>query len=152
VQKALDYEIRRQIKAVAAGDTLVQETRLWNADQEITLSMRSKEYAHDYRYFPEPDLVPLVIDPTWTDEIRSSKRKWRRCSTCIRKLKYFAKPRKRRRTDKRQPYLTTRNPASRRSRIPHRICPRFQASNPLWDVTMNIYATVPSASSPESTC
>jgi aspartyl-tRNA(Asn)/glutamyl-tRNA(Gln) amidotransferase subunit B len=72
VQKALDYEIRRQIKAVAAGDTLVQETRLWNADQEITLSMRSKEYAHDYRYFPEPDLVPLVIDPAWTDEIRRS--------------------------------------------------------------------------------
>ena len=70
VQKALEYEIRRQIKAVESGDALVQETRLWNADQEITLSMRSKEYAHDYRYFPEPDLVPLVIDPAWTEEIR----------------------------------------------------------------------------------
>ncbi len=72
VQKALDYEIRRQIKAVQSGETLVQETRLWNADQEISLSMRSKEYAHDYRYFPEPDLVPLVIEPNWIEEIRRS--------------------------------------------------------------------------------
>jgi aspartyl-tRNA(Asn)/glutamyl-tRNA(Gln) amidotransferase subunit B len=72
VQKALEYEIRRQVKAVGSGDTLVQETRLWNADQEITLSMRSKEYAHDYRYFPEPDLVPLVIDPGWIEETRQS--------------------------------------------------------------------------------
>ncbi|MBI2002180.1 MAG: Asp-tRNA(Asn)/Glu-tRNA(Gln) amidotransferase subunit GatB, partial [candidate division NC10 bacterium] len=70
VQKALDYEIRRQIKAVQEGEALVQETRLWNADQAITLSMRSKEYAHDYRYFPEPDLVPLVVEPAWTEEIR----------------------------------------------------------------------------------
>jgi len=72
VQKALDYEIRRQIKAVHSGEMLVQETRLWNADQEISLSMRSKEYAHDYRYFPEPDLVPLVIEPAWIEEIRRS--------------------------------------------------------------------------------
>ena len=70
VQKALDFEIRRQIKAVREGETLVQETRLWNADQGITLSMRSKEYAHDYRYFPEPDLVPLLIEPAWIEEIR----------------------------------------------------------------------------------
>ena len=72
VQKALDYEIRRQIGAVQSGETLVQETRLWNADQEITLSMRSKEYAHDYRYFPEPDLVPLVIEPAWIEKIQRS--------------------------------------------------------------------------------
>jgi aspartyl-tRNA(Asn)/glutamyl-tRNA(Gln) amidotransferase subunit B len=72
VQKALEYEIRRQVKAMQSGETLVQETRLWNADQEITLSMRTKEFAHDYRYFPEPDLVPLVIEPTWIDEIRRS--------------------------------------------------------------------------------
>jgi aspartyl-tRNA(Asn)/glutamyl-tRNA(Gln) amidotransferase subunit B len=72
VQKALEYETRRQVKAVGSGEALVQETRLWNADQEITLSMRSKEYAHDYRYFPEPDLVPLVIEPAWIDEIRRS--------------------------------------------------------------------------------
>ncbi|MBI3085564.1 MAG: Asp-tRNA(Asn)/Glu-tRNA(Gln) amidotransferase subunit GatB, partial [candidate division NC10 bacterium] len=70
VQKALDYEIRRQIKAVQEGEALVQETRLWNADQAITLSMRSKEYAHDYRYFPGPDLVPLVVEPAWIEEIR----------------------------------------------------------------------------------
>ncbi len=70
VQKALEYEIRRQVKAVEAGETLVQETRLWNADQGISLSMRSKEYAHDYRYFPEPDLVPLRIEPAWIEEIR----------------------------------------------------------------------------------
>jgi len=72
VRRALEYEIRRQIKAVQAGETLVQETRLWNADQEISLSMRSKEYAHDYRYFPEPDLVPLVIEPVRIEEIRRS--------------------------------------------------------------------------------
>ncbi len=72
VQKALEYEIRRQTKAVEARETLVQETRLWNADQEITLSMRSKEHAHDYRYFPEPDLVPLVIEPAWIEEIQRS--------------------------------------------------------------------------------
>jgi aspartyl-tRNA(Asn)/glutamyl-tRNA(Gln) amidotransferase subunit B len=70
VQKALEYEIRRQAKALEAGETLVQETRLWSADQGITLSMRTKEYAHDYRYFPEPDLVPLVIEPAWIEEIR----------------------------------------------------------------------------------
>jgi aspartyl-tRNA(Asn)/glutamyl-tRNA(Gln) amidotransferase subunit B len=70
VQRALDYEIRRQIKALKDGETLVQETRLWNADQEITLSMRSKEHAHDYRYFPDPDLVPLVVEPAWIEEIR----------------------------------------------------------------------------------
>jgi len=57
---------------VESGETLIQETRLWNADQAITLSMRSKEYAHDYRYFPEPDLVPLVIEPAWIEEIRRS--------------------------------------------------------------------------------
>ncbi len=71
VQKALDYEIRRQIRAATAGERLVQETRLWNADQEITLSMRSKEHAHDYRYFPDPDLVPLAVEPAWVEEIRS---------------------------------------------------------------------------------
>ncbi|HSC70402.1 MAG TPA: Asp-tRNA(Asn)/Glu-tRNA(Gln) amidotransferase subunit GatB [Candidatus Methylomirabilis sp.] len=70
VQKALEFEIRRQIKAVQEGETLVQETRLWNADQGITLSMRSKEHAHDYRYFPEPDLVPLQVEPAWIEDIR----------------------------------------------------------------------------------
>ncbi|HWT78060.1 MAG TPA: Asp-tRNA(Asn)/Glu-tRNA(Gln) amidotransferase subunit GatB, partial [Candidatus Methylomirabilis sp.] len=72
VQKALEYEIRRQIQAVQSGEAVRQETRLWNAGQDITLSMRSKEYAHDYRYFPEPDLVPLVIELAWIEEIRRS--------------------------------------------------------------------------------
>ena len=70
VQWALEYEIRRQTQALRDGGTLVQETRLWNADQGITLSMRSKEHAHDYRYFPDPDLVPLVVEPAWVEEIR----------------------------------------------------------------------------------
>lgn len=72
VQKALEYEIRRQSRALGDREALVQETRLWNADQEVTLSMRSKEYAHDYRYFPDPDLVPLVVEPTWIEETRRS--------------------------------------------------------------------------------
>jgi aspartyl-tRNA(Asn)/glutamyl-tRNA(Gln) amidotransferase subunit B len=72
VEKAIGFEIGRQEAAVAAGEALVQETRLWDADREETRPMRSKEYAHDYRYFPEPDLLPLVLDPAWVDEIRAS--------------------------------------------------------------------------------
>ncbi|MBI5379751.1 MAG: Asp-tRNA(Asn)/Glu-tRNA(Gln) amidotransferase subunit GatB [Nitrospirae bacterium] len=70
VQKALEYEIARQIRVIEEGGRIVQETRLWDPDQEITVSMRSKEEAHDYRYFPEPDLVPLVIDEAWQEEVR----------------------------------------------------------------------------------
>src|SRR5690348_7928007 len=58
VEKAIAYELARQEAAVSRGEKLVQETRLWDADREETRSMRSKEYAHDYRYFPEPDLLP----------------------------------------------------------------------------------------------
>jgi aspartyl-tRNA(Asn)/glutamyl-tRNA(Gln) amidotransferase subunit B len=72
VEKAIEYEIKRQIKVIGEGGTIVQETRLWNADKGITESMRSKEEAHDYRYFPEPDLVPIVADRKWVDEIRAS--------------------------------------------------------------------------------
>ncbi|MBI5166182.1 MAG: Asp-tRNA(Asn)/Glu-tRNA(Gln) amidotransferase subunit GatB [candidate division NC10 bacterium] len=72
VQKALEYEVKRQIKILEEGGRIVQETRLWDADQEITLSMRTKEEAHDYRYFPEPDLLPLEVSPVWIEEIRSS--------------------------------------------------------------------------------
>ncbi|MBZ0170431.1 aspartyl/glutamyl-tRNA amidotransferase subunit B [Candidatus Methylomirabilis lanthanidiphila] len=72
VQKALAYEIQRQAKVLDEGGKIVQETRLWDADQELTLSMRSKEYAHDYRYFPEPDLVPLAASPQWIEEIRAT--------------------------------------------------------------------------------
>ncbi|MDI6763507.1 MAG: Asp-tRNA(Asn)/Glu-tRNA(Gln) amidotransferase subunit GatB [Thermodesulfobacteriota bacterium] len=70
VEKALEYEIKRQIGALKDGEKVVQETRLWDTDQNITVSMRGKEEAHDYRYFPDPDLVPLRIDGKWIEEIR----------------------------------------------------------------------------------
>ena len=70
VQRALEYEVRRQADALDRGERVVQETRLWDADRGYTRSMRSKEFAHDYRYFPEPDLVPLKLDAAWIDEIR----------------------------------------------------------------------------------
>src|SRR5215510_1815310 len=63
VQKAIDFEIDRQIEVIESGGRIVQETRLWNADEERTVSMRSKEEAHDYRYFPDPDLPLLTLDP-----------------------------------------------------------------------------------------
>ncbi len=72
VQRALEFEVRRQARALEAGERISQETRLWDADRGYTLSMRSKEYAHDYRYFPEPDLVPLVLEPAWLGEIRAT--------------------------------------------------------------------------------
>ena len=62
VQKAIDYEIERQIEVIESGGRVVQETRLWNSAEERTVSMRSKEEAHDYRYFPDPDLPLLVLD------------------------------------------------------------------------------------------
>ena len=65
VQKAIDYEIDRQIGVLEGGGRIVQETRLWNSDEERTVSMRSKEEAHDYRYFPDPDLPLLVVDSEW---------------------------------------------------------------------------------------
>ncbi len=72
VQHALDHEIKRQARALEAGERIVQETRLWDPDRGQTVSMRSKEHAHDYRYFPEPDLPPLEIEPRWVDEVRAS--------------------------------------------------------------------------------
>ncbi|HLK12156.1 MAG TPA: Asp-tRNA(Asn)/Glu-tRNA(Gln) amidotransferase subunit GatB [Candidatus Binatia bacterium] len=72
VEKALAFEIARQNEAVAAGERLRQETRLWDADREETRSMRAKEHADDYRYFPEPDLAPLVVDPAWVEEVRAT--------------------------------------------------------------------------------
>lgn len=71
VEKALEYEIKRQIKVVEEGGRVMQETRLWDSNKGITESMRGKEEAHDYRYFPEPDLVPIVVDKEWIDEIRT---------------------------------------------------------------------------------
>ncbi|MBN1446009.1 MAG: Asp-tRNA(Asn)/Glu-tRNA(Gln) amidotransferase subunit GatB [Candidatus Omnitrophica bacterium] len=69
VRKALDYEARRQISQLKKGEKLRQETRLWNDGLQITEGMRSKEEAHDYRYFPEPDLVPFTVDSSWTERI-----------------------------------------------------------------------------------
>jgi aspartyl-tRNA(Asn)/glutamyl-tRNA(Gln) amidotransferase subunit B len=72
VQRALEYEIERQIGIVEAGGTVDHETRLWDGAGGRTVSMRGKEEAHDYRYFPEPDLPPLALEPAWIEEIRSS--------------------------------------------------------------------------------
>jgi aspartyl-tRNA(Asn)/glutamyl-tRNA(Gln) amidotransferase subunit B len=72
VEKAIEYEIRRQIRVIEDGGKVVQETRLWDADKGITESMRSKEEAHDYRYFPDPDLVPIMVEQKWIDEIKAS--------------------------------------------------------------------------------
>ena len=72
VARAIDHEIARQAAIVDAGGRIVQETRLWNADRGETVSMRSKEEAHDYRYFPEPDLPPLLVTAAWRDEVKAS--------------------------------------------------------------------------------
>jgi aspartyl-tRNA(Asn)/glutamyl-tRNA(Gln) amidotransferase subunit B len=72
LKNALEYEIARQIRVLEEGGSVVQETRLWNTAEHRTISMRSKEEAHDYRYFPEPDLPPLVIDSAWQNDIRAS--------------------------------------------------------------------------------
>lgn len=70
VQRALQYEIERQTAVVQAGGKIVQETRLWNEGDGKTHTMRSKEEANDYRYFPEPDLLPVHVDHTWIDELK----------------------------------------------------------------------------------
>ena len=72
LQKALAYEIDRQIAALENGGKITQETRLWDSREQRTYGMRSKEYAHDYRYFPEPDLLPLVISEEWKEQVRRS--------------------------------------------------------------------------------
>jgi aspartyl-tRNA(Asn)/glutamyl-tRNA(Gln) amidotransferase subunit B len=70
IRDALEYEIERQIDVLQSGGRITQETRLYNAQEGKTYGMRSKEQAHDYRYFPEPDLLPLVVGETWRAEIR----------------------------------------------------------------------------------
>jgi aspartyl-tRNA(Asn)/glutamyl-tRNA(Gln) amidotransferase subunit B len=72
LQKSLEYEIERQAQVLDEGGKIAQETRLWNTSQNRTESMRSKEQAHDYRYFPEPDLLPLIVNEKWQAEIRSA--------------------------------------------------------------------------------
>jgi aspartyl-tRNA(Asn)/glutamyl-tRNA(Gln) amidotransferase subunit B len=69
IRDALEYEIGRQIEVIESGGAITQETRLYNANEGRTYGMRSKEQAHDYRYFPEPDLLPLVVDEIWKGEI-----------------------------------------------------------------------------------
>jgi aspartyl-tRNA(Asn)/glutamyl-tRNA(Gln) amidotransferase subunit B len=70
IREALEYEIERQIGVIESGGKITQETRLYNSNEGKTYGMRSKEQAHDYRYFPEPDLLPLVVDSKWQAEIR----------------------------------------------------------------------------------
>jgi len=72
IREALEYEIDRHIEIVESGGKITQETRLYNSAEGKTYGMRSKEQAHDYRYFPEPDLLPLVVDKKWQAEIRSA--------------------------------------------------------------------------------
>jgi aspartyl-tRNA(Asn)/glutamyl-tRNA(Gln) amidotransferase subunit B len=72
VERAIVHEIQRQSDTLREGGTLVQETRLWDENREVTRSMRSKESAHDYRYFPDPDLPPIVIDDAWIAQIRAA--------------------------------------------------------------------------------
>ena len=71
VQRALEYEVKRQQYVLESGGQVVQETRLWDDAQGVTISMRGKEEAHDYRYFPDPDLVPVVIDEAWIQEMEA---------------------------------------------------------------------------------
>jgi len=72
IQRALAYEIDRQIEIVESGGLVQQETRLWDSREQRTYGMRTKEHAHDYRYFPEPDLPPLVVPDAWLEEVRRS--------------------------------------------------------------------------------
>lgn len=72
VEKALEYEIKRQIKVIEEGGKIIQETRLWDSNKGITESMRTKEEAHDYRYFPDPDLVPITVEQKLIDGLKAS--------------------------------------------------------------------------------
>ncbi len=70
VERALEYEIQRQIELIEDGGNVVQETLLWDANKNVAVPMRSKEEAHDYRYFPEPDLVPVLVSEEWINEVK----------------------------------------------------------------------------------
>src|SRR5687767_12969538 len=72
LERAIDFEVRRQIELIEDGGKVVQETRLYDPDRDETRPMRSKEDAHDYRYFPDPDLLPLEISPQWLDAVKAS--------------------------------------------------------------------------------
>ncbi len=70
VEKAIRHEIQRQTYVLESGKAIIQETRLWDPDKNVTRSMRGKEDAHDYRYFPDPDLVPLIVDEEWIESVK----------------------------------------------------------------------------------
>lgn len=72
VQQAIDYEARRQIELIEGGGTVDQETRLWDPAKQMTRSMRSKEEAHDYRYFPDPDLLPVELESEWVNQLKET--------------------------------------------------------------------------------
>ncbi|MFA5040270.1 MAG: Asp-tRNA(Asn)/Glu-tRNA(Gln) amidotransferase subunit GatB [Bdellovibrionales bacterium] len=72
VQQAIEYEAQRQVEVLESGGTIDQETRLWDTGKGVTRSMRSKEDAHDYRYFPDPDLLPLVLDPAMVERVKKT--------------------------------------------------------------------------------
>ncbi|NLU48897.1 MAG: Asp-tRNA(Asn)/Glu-tRNA(Gln) amidotransferase subunit GatB [Syntrophomonadaceae bacterium] len=72
LERALEFEIDRQIELLEDGEKIVQETRTWDESKQATFSMRSKEEAHDYRYFPDPDLVPVVVDRDWVEAVRET--------------------------------------------------------------------------------
>ena len=72
IQAVVEYEARRQVDVIEEGGKIVQETRLWDPDKSVTRSMRSKEDAHDYRYFPDPDLLPLVLSDDFVADCRAS--------------------------------------------------------------------------------
>ena len=72
VERALEFEINRQIQILEEGGVVEQETLLWDANQSVAHPMRSKEEAHDYRYFPEPDLVPVLVDEKWRDKVQKT--------------------------------------------------------------------------------
>lgn len=71
LERAIEYEVQRQKEILEDGGHVVQETRTWDDAQGMTFSMRSKEEAHDYRYFPEPDLAPIIIDDAWIEKAKS---------------------------------------------------------------------------------
>ncbi len=91
LKNALDYEIERQIEIIEDGGEVIQETRLWDSQRGVTISMRGKEEAHDYRYFPEPDLLPIPVDKAWLEEIRQSLPELPR-EKCKRFVKEYAIP------------------------------------------------------------
>ena len=72
IQKAIEYEISRQTALIESGEKIVQETRLFDSKKGVTFSMRSKEEAHDYRYFPDPDLLPVLLEDSWVKELKES--------------------------------------------------------------------------------